>query len=78
MAEISFAYDYACRYDVSPATMKVIAYEGHQKYAMRGATVYGSMGQKDNYKADNTLDEYPDLKTFLIRQWNAFADEAQR
>ena len=56
----------------------VIAYEGHQKYAVRGATVYGNVGQKDNYKADNALSVYPALKTFLIRQWNAFADEAQR
>ncbi|MCG8318519.1 MAG: hypothetical protein MI921_03370 [Cytophagales bacterium] len=61
------AVDYACRYDVSPATMKVIAYEGHQKYAMRGATAYGNVWQKDNYKADNALSVYPALKTFLIR-----------
>ena len=78
VAEISLAYDYACRYDVSPATMKIITYEGDQKYAVRGATVYGNIGQKDNYKADNALDEYPALKTFLTQKWNAFADEAKR
>ena len=78
VAEISLAYNYACRYDVSPATMKIITYEGDQKYAVRGATVYGNIGQKDNYKADNALDEYPALKTFLTQKWNAFADEAKR
>ena len=78
VAEISLAYDYACRYDVSPATMKIITYEGDQKYAVRGATVYGNIGQKDKYKADNALDEYPALKTFLTQKWNAFADEAKR
>ena len=78
VAEVSFAYDYACRYDVSPATMKIIAYEGDQKYALRGKTIYGQMGQKNNYKADSALKEYPALKSFLVKKWNAFVDEAKR
>ena len=28
--------------------------------------------------ADNALDKYLALKTFLTQKWNAFADEAKR
>lgn len=36
VAEVWLMYKTACRSDVSPATMKIIMYEGQQKFAMRG------------------------------------------
>lgn len=36
IAEVWLMYNTACRGDVSPANMKIIAYEGGKKYAMRG------------------------------------------
>ncbi|MGQ9896034.1 MAG: M949_RS01915 family surface polysaccharide biosynthesis protein [Acidobacteriota bacterium] len=37
-AEVWVMYKTACRSDVSPATLKIIMYEGNQKYALRGRT----------------------------------------
>ncbi|MCP9766754.1 hypothetical protein EGI22_02465 [Lacihabitans sp. LS3-19] len=37
-AEIWLVYMLKCRSDVSPAQLKIIMYEGQQKYAMRGET----------------------------------------
>jgi hypothetical protein len=37
-AEVWMMYKTACRGDVSPAVLKIIMYEGTQKYAMRGTT----------------------------------------
>lgn len=36
IAEVWMMYKTACRSDVSPATMKIIMYEGKTKFAMRG------------------------------------------
>ncbi|OYT73593.1 MAG: hypothetical protein CFK52_01345 [Chloracidobacterium sp. CP2_5A] len=37
IAEAWVMYKTACRGDVSPATLKIIMYEGNQKYALRGS-----------------------------------------
>lgn len=71
IAEIWLMYRVACRGDVSPATTKIIMYEGKQKYAMRGDSRvvidYQDNGSPvyygGNYKADQAFTSGP--KVFL-------------
>lgn len=44
LAETKLQYRISCRSDVSPATTKLIMYEGKQKFALRGLSWYG-MGE---------------------------------
>lgn len=73
LAEIWIMYKTACRGDVSPADMKIIMYEGKNKYAMRGQnrvklddkTFLG--GQ---FKFDNMFNKAPvSFKTYAKKMW---------
>lgn len=46
VAEVWTGYQLACHGDVSPANMKIIMYEGGQKYAMRGTTLIRMPGEE--------------------------------
>jgi hypothetical protein len=54
-AEVWVLYRTACRSDVSPLNMKIIMYEGKQKYAMRGQTKV-QISEHDYFGGNYTLD----------------------
>ncbi len=74
IAETWMVYKTVCHGDVSPCNMKVIMYEGSQKYAMRGedkivlseTEVYGGEYSFDN-AFKNACDEF---REFALNLWN--------
>lgn len=79
IAEIWLMYKTICRSDVSPATMKIIMYEGQQKFAMRGENqVQAGIDEKGktnfmggNYKFDIAFQKAPKaFKDYAINLWN--------
>ncbi len=75
VAEVWMMYKVACRSDVSPSNMKIIMYEGSQKFAMRGQNkvqmteteLYGG-----DYKFDEALEKAPKkFRDFALKMWNA-------
>jgi hypothetical protein len=77
VAEIWVMYRTACRGDVSPSTMKIIMFEGDQKYAIRGENkvLVGDMnGRKEymggKYTADEAIKNGPkEFLEFGIKLW---------
>jgi hypothetical protein len=71
--EVWLMYKTACRSDVSPATMKIILYEGAQKYAVRGENkVKVSETEYDggDYKMDPAFEQGPKVfRDFAKRLW---------
>lgn len=67
VAEVWVMYKTACHGDLSPCDMKIIMYEGNQKYAMRGQNkvVYNETHESvgGEYKADEAFTRGP--KAFL-------------
>lgn len=63
LAEIKLQYRITCRSDVSPATTKLIMYEGKNKYALRGLSWYG-MGEAgfDITESNACLETLPGFK----------------
>lgn len=76
--EIWVSYRTACRGDVSPATLKLIGYEGNQKYALRGTArlSMGDSGEGGDYTADAAFTKAPAaLLTFAQQHWTQIRDE---
>lgn len=79
IAEIWTIYKIVCRGDVSPSDMKIIMYEGDQKFAMRGENKV-QIGIDDNdkplymggeYKMDEYFKKGPDVfRNFAEKLWN--------
>ncbi len=79
IAEIWLMYKTACHGDVSPSEMKIIMYEGNNKYAMRGENKVQT-GIDDNneklfiggeYKSDHAFENGPKVfKKFAQNLWN--------
>lgn len=61
----------SCRSDVSPATLKVIGYEGAQKYALRGSALLqlGESSEGGEYEADAALKQAPKLLKYASQLW---------
>lgn len=79
IAEIWLMYKTACRGDVSPSDMKIIMYEGKQKYALRGQSkVLAELDEKGNakyiggeYKLDKIFNSGPALfLTYAKALWS--------
>lgn len=79
IAEIWVMYETVCHGDVSPSNMKIIMYEGQQKFAMKGENkiMYGTgdNGQKmyagGEYKIDNAFSNGPTVfLEFAKKLWN--------
>ncbi|WP_268846377.1 M949_RS01915 family surface polysaccharide biosynthesis protein [Flavobacterium aestivum] len=79
IAEIWLMYKIICHGDVSPSEMKIIMYEGKQKFAMRGEnkvqTGIDDSGEKlfegGNYKFDAAFEKSPKVfKDFALNLWN--------
>ena len=62
-AEFWVGYRVSCRSDVSPATLKLIGYEGAQKYVLRGSArlQLGDSSEGGEYVADAALQKAPAL-----------------
>jgi hypothetical protein len=70
--ELTFAYDLACRSDVSPATRKLLVLEGKDKHALRGTErIDPGNGEVlgGEYKADGFAGQKA-LKEFAVARWN--------
>jgi len=68
-AEVWMAYRLMCRGDISSDTMKVIAYQGAQKYAMRGET-RDAGGQGGSYTFDTVFMRAPEaFREFARKLW---------
>ena len=75
-AEVWMAYRLMCRGDISSDTMKVIVYQGAQKYAMRGET-RDAGGQGGSYTFDPAFMEAPKaLREFAGKLWAAHMADA--
>ena len=73
ISEVSIPYTLTCRGDVSPATMKIIMYEGMNKYALRGNTKTmcgSSMEFGGEFQPSSNLKNKPLFKAFLQKRWN--------
>lgn len=79
IAEVWVMYRTVCHGDVSPMEMKVIMYQGNQKYAMRGETrvkpsdteTYGG-----DYKFDQLFLKAPKpFRDFAVKLWNQHVDD---
>lgn len=73
LAEVWVVYRTACRSDVSPATMKLIMYEGTTKYAMRGETRIGEDGGGMN--PDPAFRAAPVFLKYAEAKWMKFRNE---
>lgn len=79
IAEVWLMYKTVCHGDVSPSDMKIIMYQGNQKYAMRGQNKVNA-GTDENgkeiyiggeYKFDKAFKTGPvEFKNFAIALWN--------
>ncbi|MCX6180376.1 MAG: hypothetical protein NT150_00420 [Bacteroidetes bacterium] len=72
LAEIWLMYKLACRGDVSPAVMKIVMYEGKQKYAVRGRNRvrYNQnefLGGENKF--DTMFEKHRDFKVFADSLW---------
>ncbi|WP_430401736.1 M949_RS01915 family surface polysaccharide biosynthesis protein [Fluviicola sp.] len=79
IAEVWLMYIVSCKSDVSPADMKIIMYQGNQKYALRGHTkVEPSHGEflGGDYKFDKAFNEGPaEFRDFAKKLWKAHLTE---
>lgn len=72
IAEIWTMYSMTCTSDVSPSVMKIIMYEGKQKYALRGSSVVNPGTEKigGEYKLDENLSKASkEFKNFALKMW---------
>ncbi|KFF06256.1 M949_RS01915 family surface polysaccharide biosynthesis protein [Flavobacterium reichenbachii] len=76
IAEVWIMYKTVCHGDVSPSNMKIIMYEGKQKYAMRGENKV-QVGVLDNGKAQYIGGEFKFDENFKKAE-KAFKDFAQK
>jgi len=72
IAEIWTMYSMTCTSDVSPSEMKIIMYEGKQKFALRGNSIVNPETEKigGDYKLDKSLSKAPkEIKEFALKMW---------
>ncbi|AWI25392.1 M949_RS01915 family surface polysaccharide biosynthesis protein [Flavobacterium pallidum] len=74
--EIWLVYKMACRGDISPRAMKIVIYEGQQKYAMRGEErlIMGDQVTGGEYEFDAAFNTLPQkIKDYAVKQWKRYA-----
>lgn len=80
--EISFAYQLACRSDVSPLTVKLLMYEGSTKYALRGESrvrVSETEFVGGDFSADPAFDKAPKaFLEFARKRWRELVVEVRQ
>lgn len=74
IGEIWIMYKTVCHGDVSPCNMKIIMYQGKQKFAMRGENkvkISKNESIGGNYTFDKAFNEAPkSFRNFAINLWN--------
>lgn len=77
ITEIWVGYRLACRSDVSPATLKLIGYEGQQKYALRGTARLnlGESHEGGEFQADPAISKAPALLKQAEAWWLQIRDD---
>lgn len=75
--EIWVGYRIACRGDVSPSSLKIIGYEGTQKYALRGRSriALGESSEGGESSPDAALSAAPKLRAMASSFWEQVRDE---
>lgn len=75
--EFWVSYRISCRGDVSPSTLKLIGYEGSQKYALRGTSrvQLGDSSEGGDYQADAAFKAAPLLQEYAQRLWMTVRNE---
>jgi hypothetical protein len=76
--EIWVSYFLACRGDVSPATLKLIGYEGTTKYALRGTArlTMGEHSEGGDYSVDASFSKAPPaFLPFAKKRWAEVREE---
>lgn len=73
IGEVCMMYKMVCRSDVSPCDMKIIMYQGQQKFAMRGQNKV-KMTETEyfggEYKFDKAFNEGPrEFRDFALKLW---------
>ena len=71
-AEIWTMYQKGCVSDVSPIEMKIIMYQGAQKFALRGNSVVdtGTGKEGGDYKLDESLTKAPkEFQDYAVKLW---------
>jgi hypothetical protein len=73
LGEVWMVYKMVCRSDVSPCDMKIIMYEGQQKFAMRGQNKV-KMSETEyfggDYKFDKAFNDGPrEFRDFALKLW---------
>lgn len=72
IAEIWTMYSMTCTSDVSPSKIKIIMYEGKQKFALRGNSIVNPGTEKigGDYNLDENLSKAPkEIKEFALKMW---------
>lgn len=81
ITEISMPYVLICRGGMDPGTMKIIMYEGKEKYALRGATKLMCKSEHpyggENKPSEN-LKTKTDFSNFMQARWEAQVCENER
>lgn len=79
IAEVWVDYAVGCIGDVSPNAMKIIMYEGKQKYAMRGhEKIRYDQVKSGEFKMDEAFENSPkSIRTFAASLWKRYADRHQ-
>jgi len=74
VAEVWLMYKTVCHGDISPCDMKIIMYQGQQKFAMRGQNkvkVSDTEFYGGNYKFDDAFNKGPEVfKEFAKKLWS--------
>ncbi|MCT4581468.1 MAG: hypothetical protein N4A35_08635 [Flavobacteriales bacterium] len=80
ITEVSIPYVLICRGGMDPGTMKIIMYEGKNKYALRGSTMIckGDTPYGGEYKPSPALKDLKLFKTFLEQHWHRHRCENDR
>ncbi|WP_343632871.1 hypothetical protein [Fluviicola sp.] len=75
MGEVWLMYIVTCKGDVSPAEMKIILYEGTQKFALRGhnqVDIGNGQLEGGDYKFDKAFNQGPEVfRDFAKKLWKA-------
>jgi hypothetical protein len=81
ISEITIPYVSICRGGMDPGIMKIIMYEGNQKYALRGSTMLMCESEHPyggEFKPSKNLMDKKLFLNFLTQHWNKHSCENQK
>lgn len=81
ITEVTVPYVLICRGGMDPGTMKIIMYEGSEKYALRGSTMIACDGENPyggKNSASENLNSNAVFLNFLNKRWDSHKCEKDR